>query len=92
MTKLKKLYVLFIIMFMVLSVVPALAEQGEPININTASVAELEQLYRIGPKYAERIVQYRKDNGPFKNPEDIIKVKGIGIKIFKANEDKITVE
>jgi len=60
------------------------AETGE-ININTASAEELAQLKRIGPKYAARIIESRETNGPFKMPEDIMKVKGIGQKTWEEN-------
>jgi competence protein ComEA len=46
----------------------------------------------VGTKYAQRIVEYREKNGPFKQPEDIMKVKGIGTKIWEANKDKISVK
>ena len=68
------------------------AEEGNRININKASVEELTQLKRIGNSYAQRIVQYREEQGPFEKPEDIIKVKGIGIKTFELNKGRITVE
>jgi competence protein ComEA len=70
----------------------SLAQEANKININQASAEELTQLKGIGIKYAERIVQFRGDNGPFKAPEDIMKVPGIGLKIFEANKDIITVE
>jgi competence protein ComEA len=63
----------------------------EKVNINTAPVEQLIQLDRIGMKYAERIVEYRETVGPFENPEDIMKVKGIGKKTWDANKDKIGV-
>ncbi|MFP3870730.1 MAG: ComEA family DNA-binding protein, partial [Syntrophobacteria bacterium] len=56
---------------------PALA-QGERVNINTATVEELCVLERVGPTYAQRIVDYRTEYGLFQNPEDIMKVRGIG--------------
>ena len=68
------------------------AEEGEKININQASVQEIAKLKGIGVSYAERIVQYRNDHGPFKAPEDIVKVRGIGPKALEANKDRITVE
>jgi len=68
------------------------AEEGEKININQASVQEIATLKGIGMSYAERIVQYRKENGPFKSPEDIVKVRGIGPKTLEANKDRITVD
>jgi competence protein ComEA len=67
----------------------ALAQEPMKININKASVDELCALKRIGPSYAQRIVEYREQNGPFEKPEDIMKVKGIGLKTFEANKDMI---
>jgi len=68
------------------------AKEIKKININEASVVELTQLKRIGPKIAQRIVEYRENYGPFELPEDIMKVKGIGPKTFKLNKDRIIVE
>ncbi len=61
------------------------------ININTASVAELQELPRIGEKVAQRIVDFRKTHGKFKKIEEIMKVKGIGEKTFQQIRDRITV-
>jgi competence protein ComEA len=52
------------------------------VNVNTASAAELSYLPRLGSKVAERIVEYRKANGPFGRPEQLMEVKGIGEKLF----------
>ena len=93
MEKTKKIFILLVVVLFVISMVPvALAEEGEKININTASVEELVKLNRIGPKYAERIVQYREANGPFVKVADIMMVKGIGPKTLEINRDVITVE
>lgn len=70
----------------------AMAEEPGKININTASLDELVMLDRIGPKYAQRIIEYRETAGPFTAAEDIMKVKGIGMKTFEANKDKISVD
>lgn len=67
------------------------AQEMEKININQAAAGELKQLRGIGPKLAERIVQYREEHGPFRSPEDIMKVKGIGPKKWEANKHRITV-
>ncbi len=61
------------------------------ININTAPASELESLPRIGPKVAQRIVDFRTKNGSFKKIEEIMKVQGIGEKIYEQIKDMITV-
>ena len=71
---------------------PVLLMAAEKINLNTATLEELTTLERIGPKYAQRIIDYRETHGPFEKIEDIMKVKGIGQKTFDANKDVITVE
>ncbi len=70
---------------------PLMAADGEKININTASQQELMKLKHVGEKLAEKIIEYRKDN-PFQAPEDIMKVQGIGEKIFNTNKDIIVVK
>ncbi len=62
------------------------------VNINTATLAELETLPRIGPSIAQRIIDYRTRNGPFKQIEDIKNVSGIGEAMFSAIKDLIAVE
>jgi competence protein ComEA len=63
----------------------------DKININTASVAELDQLPGIGPSIAQAIIDYRTTNGPFQQIEDINHVKGIGDALFAKIKDQITV-
>jgi len=93
MKKIKRLFVLLIVVSFVMGVVSiALADEAGKVNINTATVKELVKLKRIGLKVAERIIQYREKEGPFEKPEDIMKVKGVGMKIFAANKDRITVK
>jgi competence protein ComEA len=62
------------------------------ININTASVSELEALPGIGKSLAERIVEHREKFGPFRRPEHLIIVRGISDKRFRALRDLISVE
>lgn len=66
------------------------AESGK-VNINTASLDELQKLPRIGPQVAQRIIDYRKEHGNFKKVEDLMKVRGIGEKTFSRFKDQITV-
>jgi competence protein ComEA len=61
------------------------------ININTASVEELDKLSGIGPALAKVIVDYRTTKGPFKKIEDINDVKGIGDALYAKIKDQITV-
>jgi competence protein ComEA len=70
----------------------AWAEETPKININTASADELALLTGIGQKKAARIIEFRETNGPFKLPEDLLKVPGIGPKTFETNKDRIAVE
>lgn len=61
------------------------------ININTADADELTELKGIGEALSERIVDYRTENGPFVDIEDIMKVSGIGEKKFEDIRRAITV-
>jgi competence protein ComEA len=60
------------------------------VNINTASVAELAYLPRLGTKVAGKIVERRKEK-PFTRPEELMEVKGIGEKLFLTLKPYITV-
>lgn len=62
------------------------------VNINTATAAELEALPGIGPAYAGRIIAYREAHGPFKAPEEIMQVQGIGPARYEQIAPYITVE
>lgn len=64
---------------------------GSLININTADMAQLDTLPGIGSSLAQRIIQYRETNGPFRDIEDLKDVSGIGDKNFENLKDKITV-
>jgi len=68
------------------------AAEVQKININTASAEELAQLKGIGPSHAAKILAYREKNGPFKMPEDLVQVPGIGQKTFEANQELLIVE
>ena len=65
------------------------SKQGT-ININTATLEELQTIKGIGKKKAEAILQYRKEHGAFRTKEDLLQVKGIGKKALEAIESQVT--
>ncbi len=74
------------------------AEKNDPvtlspnlININTAGVDELQKLNGIGKTYAQRIVDYRTENGEFTTVEDLLNVRGIGKKRLEQIEKFVTI-
>ncbi|MEW6441756.1 MAG: helix-hairpin-helix domain-containing protein [bacterium] len=67
-------------------------EKTKAVNINTAAADELVQLPKVGEKMAERIIDYRQKNGPFKAVEDLKGVQGIGDKNFEQLRPLITVK
>lgn len=71
---------------------PEKAEEGPKVNINTATAEELCTLPGIGEKRAQDIIADRERNGPFRFPEDITRVKGIGEETMNGFLDRITVE
>ena len=70
---------------------PEVLLRNQKININTASVKELDALPGIGPTMAKRIEEYRQSKGAFTSIEDIKHVKGIGDGLFKKIRHRITV-
>ena len=93
MKRYRTIMALFTVMALLLSFTPGLwAQEAQKVNINQADATQIAALKGIGPKYAERIIAFRDQNGPFKAPEDIVKVQGIGLKTFEANKDRIIVE
>lgn len=71
---------------------PTPTRLASKININTATLAELDTLPGIGPAIAQRIIDYRTQNGDFKTIEEIKKVRGIGDALFNQIKDLITVQ
>ena len=67
------------------------ASASTPLNLNAATVAQLEALPGIGRATAERIVEYRQKNGGFKKAEDLMNVRGIGEKSFLKLKPLVTV-
>jgi competence protein ComEA len=74
---------------LVASLVPAITWAG-PVNVNSADATTLaKELDGIGPAKAQAIVEYRQKNGPFKSPEDLLKVDGIGERVLDQNRGNI---
>ena len=67
------------------------ATPASPVNLNSASVGQLQTLPGIGASTAQRIVDYRQKNGSFKKIEELMNVKGIGEKSFLKLKPMITV-
>ncbi|NUT72052.1 helix-hairpin-helix domain-containing protein [Pseudarthrobacter sp. C4D7] len=64
---------------------------GGKINLNTADAAELDSLPKVGPVLAQRIVDWRKDHGPFKSVEELDAVDGVGPKMLETLLPLVTV-
>ncbi len=93
MRKLQSRILLAILVVLILGLFAASwAEDSPKININTALADELVQLEGIGKKKSASIIEFRETNGPFKRPEDLVKVPGIGPKTFEANKHRISVK
>jgi competence protein ComEA len=87
----KQIYLAVLVTIAVILTGACYVNAMDKININTAPVEQLSELDRVGANYAQRIVEYREKNGPFKAPEEIMNVKGIGKKTWEANKDRIVI-
>ncbi len=72
--------------------VAAVAPATAPVNVNLATLQELQGLPGIGPVTAERIIQYRQEKGPFKSVDQLVKVKGIGQATLAKIRDRVSVQ
>jgi competence protein ComEA len=70
-----------------------LAWAAQPVNVNSASAEQIaESLKGIGMSKAEAIVSYRSENGDFKHVDELVNVKGIGIRTVDINREYILLE
>lgn len=68
------------------------AWHGPVLNLNRASVEDLDRLPGIGPVLAQRIVAHRLRHGPFSRVEELLAVRGIGPRLFARIQPRVTVE
>jgi len=83
----KLLLPLFVALFLSMGT----AYSADKINVNTATQSQLEEINGIGPSTASAIIEYREQNGNFKNVDDLVNVKGIGDKKAAKLADQVTV-
>ncbi len=91
MKRVTRLTVLAVFALVFACMVSQVHASGGKVNINSANKEELMTLKYVGETIADRIIEYRKGH-PFKEPSDIMKVKGIGQKVFDVNKDMIIVQ
>lgn len=88
--QLPRIALLLLLAIMIASAGPVVA-QGK-VNINTADVEQLTLLPRVGPVVAQRIVDFREQNGDFKTAKDLLLVSGIGDRTFDLIQPYVSVE
>ena len=91
----RKSQTILILSFLVLLATTAAFAADAPsgvVNINTADAAQLSNLPRVGAKLAQRIVDYRKEHGPFQKTTDLMQVKGVGDKMFERLSPYLAVD
>ena len=83
----------FILTLLATCMLASMAWAAEPVNVNTASAEEIaENLNGVGLSKAALIVEYREANGPFAHADELINVKGIGVRTVDKNKDMILLQ
>jgi competence protein ComEA len=89
------------LLLLVTTISPAIAKSAEEtgerppaskIDLNRATLEQLETIPGVGPALAQRILDFREEHGPFRRVEDLLKVKGIGEKSFQKMQSYVVVE
>ena len=91
----RRILIITLVLFCVALWAPVAGAQEEApvkVNINTATAEELMVLKYVGETLSQRIVEYREEHGAFESPEDIMKVHGVGQRVYESNKDIITVK
>ncbi len=70
---------------------PAYGEKDGPVNLNSATAADLEKIPGIGPVLSERIIEFREEHGGFDSVQQLRQVEGIGPKKFEDLKDRVEV-
>lgn len=73
------------------NIIDGIKSSGSKININKASLEELQSLPGVGPSLAQKIITYRTENGKFNSIDDLKNVSGIGDKKFEGLKDNISI-
>jgi competence protein ComEA len=73
------------------AIVPVEFRELSPLDLNSATASELEELPGIGPKLARAIVAYREEHDPFRSVDDLLRVPGIGPATLERIRDLVTV-
>ena len=87
-------FLFFAFLFLCVGLPHSLAKKkppAKPVNINTASSEELQQVPGIGPATAQKILQMRKSYGPFKSVDDLLAIRGLGQKRLDKMRKYLTV-
>ena len=83
----------FLLTLLATSMLASLAWAAEPVNVNTASAEEIaENLNGVGLSKAALIVEYREANGPFTHTDELVNVKGIGVRTVDKNKGMILLQ
>jgi len=82
---------LLLSLFVALFMMAGPASAGDRINLNTATVEQLQELPGIGPATAAAIEAYRNEHGSFKSVDELTNVKGVGVKRLESIRDAIEV-